>query len=302
MNDNTRQIDVRYYSTKELARLLRVNESTIRRWADSRKLTCFRSPGGHRKYTPRHVSEFISTYHYELLSFDFDFPASVLEEILSSLLLKKDYHTLSDVYSAQALRADKESLKELLRICQLADVPLIHILDDIIGDATRDLLTLRLQGKMTHTKEHLTSKAIAESLEIIPWATQRGLPNGKVAVCGSFSDGLPDVILHSASRLLEATGWTVSDLGSNVTLERFKYSIGQQSPKLVCVSYDHQMIGEERLADVDGLVNIAEKVNASILLSKFENPNGEAKRPFGGKIWTFSSFRELLSLVKQIDS
>ena len=54
----------RYYSTRELAKLFRVNESTIRRWANSRKLKCFRTPGGHRKYTAEHISEFIKKYQY----------------------------------------------------------------------------------------------------------------------------------------------------------------------------------------------------------------------------------------------
>ncbi|HKZ40768.1 MAG TPA: helix-turn-helix domain-containing protein, partial [Candidatus Hodarchaeales archaeon] len=57
----------RYYSTKEVAKLLRVNESTVRRWANSGKLKCFKTPGSHRKYTARQISEFLDKYQYELL-------------------------------------------------------------------------------------------------------------------------------------------------------------------------------------------------------------------------------------------
>jgi len=57
-----------YYSTRELSKLLRANESTVKRWADSGKLKCFKTPGGHRKFPPWHVAEFITKYRYELIT------------------------------------------------------------------------------------------------------------------------------------------------------------------------------------------------------------------------------------------
>ncbi len=67
----------RYYSTKELARLFRVNESTIKRWADSGKIDCFKTPGGHRRYPPERVLEFISRYNYEIIPDDFQILSGV---------------------------------------------------------------------------------------------------------------------------------------------------------------------------------------------------------------------------------
>jgi excisionase family DNA binding protein len=34
----------------EVAQLLRVNPKTVTRWAIANKLTCIRTPGGHRRY------------------------------------------------------------------------------------------------------------------------------------------------------------------------------------------------------------------------------------------------------------
>ncbi len=83
----------RYYSTKELAKLFRANESTVKRWADKGKLRCFKTPGGHRKYTPEHVAEFIRKYQYEIISSDLNFSRKPGKETLSFLSLKEDYHT-----------------------------------------------------------------------------------------------------------------------------------------------------------------------------------------------------------------
>jgi excisionase family DNA binding protein len=55
-----------YYSSKDLARMFSVNESTIKRWADSGKLPCFRTVGRHRRFPFEVVSEFVEKYHMEL--------------------------------------------------------------------------------------------------------------------------------------------------------------------------------------------------------------------------------------------
>lgn len=55
-----------YYSTKAVAALLLVDVTTIRRWADAGKLRCFRTPGGHRRFTQSQISDFIQKYQYEL--------------------------------------------------------------------------------------------------------------------------------------------------------------------------------------------------------------------------------------------
>jgi excisionase family DNA binding protein len=55
-----------YYSSKDLARMFSVNESTIKRWADSGKLQCFKTVGHHRRFRFEMVSDFVARYHLEL--------------------------------------------------------------------------------------------------------------------------------------------------------------------------------------------------------------------------------------------
>jgi excisionase family DNA binding protein len=54
------------YSSKDLARMFSVNESTIKRWADSGKLRCFRTVGRHRRFPIEVVSEFVGKYQLEV--------------------------------------------------------------------------------------------------------------------------------------------------------------------------------------------------------------------------------------------
>ena len=42
--------EVQYYNSQEVAKILGVNVSTIKRWTDEGKLTCIKTAGGHRPY------------------------------------------------------------------------------------------------------------------------------------------------------------------------------------------------------------------------------------------------------------
>ena len=55
-------------SSKQVAGILGVNESSVKRWADSGMLNCYRTPGGHRKFRREDILSFSRKYEYELRS------------------------------------------------------------------------------------------------------------------------------------------------------------------------------------------------------------------------------------------
>ncbi len=59
------QPETRLYSTADIARMLCVDASTVKRWADSGKIQCYRTIGRHRRFTLKQVQEFIASYHLE---------------------------------------------------------------------------------------------------------------------------------------------------------------------------------------------------------------------------------------------
>jgi excisionase family DNA binding protein len=59
------QQDARLYSTADIARMLCVDASTVKRWADSGKIECYRTIGRHRRFSLRQVREFVANYHLE---------------------------------------------------------------------------------------------------------------------------------------------------------------------------------------------------------------------------------------------
>ncbi len=56
---------LKFYGTADVAHMLGVDPSTVKRWADSEKLQCFRTIGGHRRFSLIQIKEFIAEYHLE---------------------------------------------------------------------------------------------------------------------------------------------------------------------------------------------------------------------------------------------
>ncbi len=65
MKENGAEEQLKFYSTADIARMLGVDASTVKRWTDSGKLQCFRTIGGHRRFSLIQVKEFIAEYHLE---------------------------------------------------------------------------------------------------------------------------------------------------------------------------------------------------------------------------------------------
>ncbi|MFA6467855.1 MAG: helix-turn-helix domain-containing protein [Bacteroidota bacterium] len=59
-----------FFTTQEIAELLGVSPSSIQRWADSGKLKCHVTEGGHRKFSRTHLSDFATTYNISMKFLD----------------------------------------------------------------------------------------------------------------------------------------------------------------------------------------------------------------------------------------
>ena len=49
---------MRYLSSKNVAEILGINISTLKRWTDNGSLKCTKTAGGHRKFTMQNIRDF----------------------------------------------------------------------------------------------------------------------------------------------------------------------------------------------------------------------------------------------------
>jgi excisionase family DNA binding protein len=51
------------FTSSQAARYLGVSIATIRRWADAGHITCYRTPGGQRRFSRDQLDDFIASMH-----------------------------------------------------------------------------------------------------------------------------------------------------------------------------------------------------------------------------------------------
>jgi excisionase family DNA binding protein len=60
VHPRTRQL---VFTSSQAARYLGVSIATIRRWSDAGHITCYRTPGGQRRFSRDQLDDFIASMH-----------------------------------------------------------------------------------------------------------------------------------------------------------------------------------------------------------------------------------------------
>jgi excisionase family DNA binding protein len=291
----------KYYTTHDLSVMFQLNESTIKRWADAGKLRCYKTPGGHRKFSSDSVKEFIEHYRFEPSNSHLDiFPHLTKRDITA--LLQTHQQDFSALFLERAFQADVESLVRILHNRFSANVSAESIYDTIVAKVVREIFSQREANKISEAEKHVASTAIFESLLQFRMITEKKPFNGKIALCGSVTNGLREVILFGLSHLLELEGWKVYNLGANTPHDVLLNGITTYKPSLVCTSWEYlssDVLHESRLTieDFTGMLGNCKLVAFDFfnLLDRMTEEWYEARN-----IGLVSSFRELKSHTSEI--
>ncbi len=223
---------VRTYTTRELAQIWNVSESTVKRWADSGDLVCERTPGGHRRFSLRHVHEFQKSRGFEatglLSSPEWEDPD--LEESLN----QKDFDKVREqvVYLAKANQ--RLGIEELLERLYLRGIAVCDIYDDILVPAYRAARETIGRGGITDGQARLIYNNLEEAMYGLFPRMSRRRPNGKMSLCANPASGKA-LTLNAAARVLETEGWETLNLGSHVSYGSMAEMVEIEPINLVCV-------------------------------------------------------------------
>jgi excisionase family DNA binding protein len=223
----------RAYSTAELAKLLDVNESTVKRWSDAGDLACVKTKGGHRRFAVATVMEFI---HRNRLSVSAPAVETLANEDLQAHVLAGNIHKLVPALKKEMMAGSVQGILKILRIAYVAKPKLLDLFSDLVFPPLVEIGEEWRAETISVAQEHLASNALREGLAQFHAELPRKEPNGLKVICSCPEGELHDIPIRCVGYYLDTEGWNVLFLGQSSPTESLVEAIKTHKPELVALS------------------------------------------------------------------
>jgi excisionase family DNA binding protein len=224
------------FSTREMARLCGVNESTIKRWADSGRLKCLKTPGGHRKFRIRDVLAFLNEYGFEGLGLEGATPLPDGENALAVRILRRDWDGLARYYLDTGMNGTAQAVVGYLFQLVTGGCSLVDICDRVIAPALTTLGDRWEAGNASVFDEHVVSAATIHGLERLRDTLPQQVGHGWSVFCAPIDGEAHEIGTRMAGLLLDRLGWDVTLAVDGLPMPEIVTFVRRERPKLVCLS------------------------------------------------------------------
>jgi excisionase family DNA binding protein len=219
------------YSSKQVAEVLGVNESSVKRWADSGMLGCYKTPGGHRKFNNDDLMLFSLKYSFELKHNSFN--VSGYESLPKQ---KFDFAKINSVLLKKLFTGSDDEILDYLYSLNLAGLDIMELYDNVLSG------TMKIVGEMWRNKEitieleHISTNKLTKALIRLQGKLESKARNGLTAFCGCPEKEFHELPLLSVNNALQYNGWNTVYAGVNLPVKSFISGIETYKPDMVCLS------------------------------------------------------------------
>ncbi|MBT3937572.1 MAG: MerR family transcriptional regulator [Candidatus Marinimicrobia bacterium] len=258
---------MRYLNSKDVALLMGVNVSTIKRWTDANMLPCFQTQGGHRKFTLAHINIFLKNNKKKVQKVNLFELQGLADKNLIHYIEKGDYNELCPLFLNASILADNKRLITILTGLYLKGNPLHNIYDKLVFPVLHKIGYLWAADKLSVYEEHLASEAVRIALydlgELLEYPP---LVDDTAAICFTFTGDDHELPLIMVKQLLELNQIKTLNLGRNFPIKFLKRLIDQLNPKYIVISVNYIENLDQIEEELDELLTIALKHNIKIFV------------------------------------
>ncbi|HLL99884.1 MAG TPA: B12-binding domain-containing protein [Pyrinomonadaceae bacterium] len=283
-------------TTKEVARLCRVSDATVKRWEEAGLLKSERTSGGHRRFRAEEVARFQRRQNVGA-----EMAARRGGESARAALrrrrIKKSYSGSLLLHSLLAGREDEAA--NILIGAYLRRNSLAQIFDDSVCPAMRRVGELWFDGEINVAQEHLATRAAYNAIYRLRESVAPVVPeiNERLAFCCTIEGDFHELPAHLAQMTLEAEGWETMNFGANTPLYSLTDEVLYHSPEVICISA--AMIADyERLArDYKEFRARIAKLKTPVVLGGKAFADKRVRARFPAELYA-ANFTELAGFVK----
>ncbi len=222
----------RTYSTREVAQMWNVSESTVKRWADTAGLGCQRTPGGHRRFSLENIRGFQQDRGFEatglLTTERWEDPS------VEDLLNRKDFARVREQVSFLAAHNQRSQIEELLKRLYLRGMSLEHLYDHVVMPVAGSTHAALSDQVLSGGQAKLIQVNLEEAVSYLFPHIIRKRRNGRVSLCSS-PDRAQYLPVNAAARILEVEGWEVLNLGWSVPFSAMAAMVEEEPINMVCI-------------------------------------------------------------------
>lgn len=218
-------------TTREVARICRVSDATVKRWAAAGLIESEKTNGGHRRFRAEDVARFQCSQGLGLGNQTGD--NSVLTTPNRSRLRRELGGT--DLFRSMICGCDEEVANVLIQRL-LKGESLENLLDKAITPELQRVGSLWVQGKVSVADEHLASRTVLYALYKIRSVIPVGEKQNKLAICCGVEGDFHGLPTDFALMIFESYGWNVLNFGPNTPLFSLHKEIKNHKPEMLCIS------------------------------------------------------------------
>jgi MerR family transcriptional regulator, light-induced transcriptional regulator len=224
-------MDSKSLTTKEVARLCRVSDATVKRWEIDGLIRSERTKGGHRRFRAEEIARFQQQSSLGVQQHLGDESSIKIRALLRS---DKD---LSDCTFFHSLIAgcEQESGDRLISE-YINGTTLTEIFDGLISRTMTHIGELWYRGQLSVAQEHLATHTVIAAIYKLRHAIEIKEPCNKLAICCAFEGDFHELPAHLAQMTFESEGWEVMNFGANTPLFSLAEEVARHTPEIVCIS------------------------------------------------------------------
>lgn len=247
-------------SSKQVAEILGVNESSVKRWADSGMLSCYKTPGGHRKFKKDDLLLFSSKYSFELKS---GISNSRFEQTPP---IDFNYKAINDILFKKMMVGSEDDITDFLYSLHLSGISVINLYDNVIAKTMYEIGVKWKNKELTIDWEHIATNKIIRSLFRLHDKIASEPYKGLTALCGTLEDEYHELPLLIVRNVLTYYGWKVIYIGANTPLKAMQSGISEHKPDIVCLSTTIINNKDAFISDIRKLNSVTRSSGSKLLL------------------------------------
>ena len=287
-------MELKCFTTKEVARLCRVSDATVKRWEDAGLLRSERTSGGHRRFRAEEVARFQREQNLGLKISNGDESA-----VRAAARRRASIHQSESALFHSLVGGCEEEAANKLIGAHLHGETLTSIFDDLICPAMRRVGELWYEGELSITQEHIATRTACNAVFKLRNVLPVPQMNSALAMCCAMEGDFHELPTHLAQTIFENEGWEVLNFGANTPLYSLTEEVARHSPELVCISATVISDVERNARDYKVFREQTDRLKIPIILGGKAFADEQIRRRFPAELYA-RSFGEVIKFTRRL--